>query len=179
MQELTEHIVNCIIDTNIAGKFDTVQVSNVNEYPVIGIGLWNLDDADYLLDRLSNGINFIDLPYHCILEKGIIQLKHILSSDQGKKEQIKFLTESANNILTELNKYALSNDVKIYIVILSLVYNISIYQLINSSLNNDDLMIISNKFMNNYPLYKSNDFIDTNKKIIDYINGLKETKKIF
>lgn len=103
-QELAREVSKGLIDVNLYGAVDTVQQSYKSTYPVIGVGLWHGDRADELLDMIEGGEQFIDCSVSEMDEDDVLTLKCILSSESGRRAQMKLLDAQCLNYVTRLKE---------------------------------------------------------------------------
>lgn len=157
-QKMIQFIIDGIIQTNICGQFDSVIASTVNEYPCIGLKLWNLDEADELLDRLPQGFYFIDLPF-ALIQDNVDMLRKILINN--KHIQIQYLQEQIQEYINDFNQLKLiDNQYSLLYVMIWSVYsypNIKKFlQIYSSQINLNDLTQLNQLFIQYYKSYKNN-----------------------
>ena len=117
MSNITEVVAQDILRLKPFNDIDTVNISDWNDYPCIGIGGWNLEDADQILEQLPNTEKFVDTPYAMLSKSAIKQLKNILRSQLSQRIQLKKLHLDLSNYLTIINKYVTDYQIVRYLLI--------------------------------------------------------------
>lgn len=177
--KIIRYIVDGIISEHLGGNFDSIEISSMNEYPRIGIGLWELDEADNLLNQLKNGFYFIDLPYQMI---NLNKLRRVLL--EGKSAQIRFLTEQVTAYINELQPLFVDEYMLIYTGIWSIFIPYDIYHFIKTHINEinnleqlHNLFLNQEQIINNITVLKKKDkFLLRNRaiKIFNYVSQIKK-----
>lgn len=157
-QKMMQYIIDGIIQTNICGQFDSIIASTVNEYPCIGLKLWNLDEADELLDRLPQGFYFVDLLF-VLIQDNVDMLRKILINN--KPIQIQYLQEQIQEYINDFNQLKLIDNY--YSLLYVMIWSVYSYpnikkfvQIYSSRVDLNDIIQLNNLFIQYYRSYKNN-----------------------
>lgn len=107
VEELGKNIAEGIIRIGLEADFNSVSCSATNGFVTIGIGNWELNKADELLDNIPGGEHFSDRPYKEIADHNEIEdLQRLLSSEEGIRAQKKMMEDSATNFAIDLKRFS-------------------------------------------------------------------------
>lgn len=110
---LAAEIAKGLIKTGIEGPFNTAVRSTGGDYPSIGVSCWERTRADYLLNSIPGGSEFIGRSYSDIVNSGALpRLKALLDSEAGRAAQVAQLTQDCLTYVDTLQAVPTLDDTR-------------------------------------------------------------------
>lgn len=112
-EDIAEYVAQVLVDSGIEGNWDDVVKSSKSDYVSIGISQWLYDRADNLLKSIPDGERFVGLTYGQLIGSGLMYgLQKVLSSEEGKKAQLRQLGMDCFNYVKTLREVWYLDDTR-------------------------------------------------------------------